>query len=369
MVLKALHPTLHYARFRIVGRRCGQATLLDHFQDINKSITFLPVSQYFRSVDPHTTKMQPKKRLSVVLAILLHTYLVTAWGSLGHRTTAALALLYIPQFHPAHNLLRDLLHGQDVTTAALFPDRIRYIPSFAYTAPWHYIDALDNPPYQCGINMTRDCLPDEGCVVTAIANHTERVADTSLPLWERGQSLRFMLHFFGDIHQPLHTENLSRGGNDIEVKFDGAKHNLHSVWDTLIPKKIVELASSTDAFANAGWDLKNETEASYAWAEFLFARYRGSHVAEEVNHVCVHDAVQCGLRWAGEANRWVCDFVMKGGLEDLQGQDLGGTYFENAVPIIEEMLLKGGRRLSRWLMMIAWDISHGARVDGSSLEL
>lgn len=292
-----------------------------------------------------------------VLTISLNLVTVSAWGSLGHRTTAALALLYIPSDHPANLLLSTLLHGQDPTTAALFPDRIRYIPSFAYTAPWHYIDAQDNPPHQCGINMTRDCLPDQGCVVTAIANHTDRVADPSLPLWQRGQSLRFMLHFFGDVHQPLHTENLSRGGNEIDVIFDKVKHNLHSVWDTLIPKKIVQLAGATSGLEASDWDPKNETEAANAWARFLYMRYQGSHGIEDVRHVCVHDAVECALSWAGEANEWVCQYVMEGGLEELQSKDLGEEYFDGAVPIIEEMLVKGGRRLARWLMMIAQDLA------------
>lgn len=305
-------------------------------------------------------KMSPSKdfRVSifVVLVIYLNLVTVSAWGSLGHRTTAALALLYIPSNHPARRLLSNLLHDQDPTTAALFPDRIRYIPSFAYSAPWHYIDAQDNPPYQCGINMTRDCLPDAGCVVTAIANHTDRVADPNLPLWQRGQSLRFMLHFFGDVHQPLHTENLSRGGNEIDVHFDRVKHNLHSVWDTLIPKKIVELAGASNVEVDM-WDPKNETDAAYAWAQFLATRYKGTGIAEEVNSVCAHDAVECSLRWAGEANKYVCEYVMRGGLERLQSIDLGQEYFEGAVPIIEEMLLKGGRRLARWLMVIAQDLA------------
>jgi len=181
--------------------------------------------------------------------------------------------------------------------------------------------------------------------------------------------MRFMLHFFGDVHQPLHTENLSRGGNDIDVVFDRQNHNLHSVWDTLIPKKIVEIAGETGVFGSKGrWDLKNETEAAYAWAEFLYARYaRDARVAEKVEHVCVHDAVECALRWAGEANAYVCSYVMEGGLEELGSKDLGEAYFEGAVPIVEEMIMKGGRRLARWLMMIAQDLAHNAAI-GSSEE-
>lgn len=168
-----------------------------------------------------------------------------------------------------------------------------------------------------------------------------------------------MLHFFGDVHQPLHTENMSRGGNDIDVTFDAAKHNLHSVWDTLIPKKIIEIAGEKSALPKREYDLHNETEAAYAWAEFLYARYRYTTIGiEPVEAVCVHDAVECALRWADEANKWVCDYVMKGGVEELQGKDLGAEYFTDAVPIIEEMIVKGGRRLARWLMMIAQDLDH-----------
>ena len=55
--------------------------------------------------------------------------------------------------------------------------------------------------------------------------------DQGLPRFFRGQSLRFVLHFVGDIHQPLHTEKEDRGGNGIEVMFDRKKTNLHSVWE------------------------------------------------------------------------------------------------------------------------------------------
>ena len=155
--------------------------------------------------------------------------LTTAWGSLGHRTVAYLSSLYLTP--SATRFANHLLNGQDISEAALFPDKIAHIPSFAYTRQWHYIDAADDPPHSCGINMTRDCAEGSGCVVSAIANHTERVMDQDLPRFFRGQSLRFVLHFIGDIHQPLHTEKEDRGGNGIEVQFDGKRTNLHSVWE------------------------------------------------------------------------------------------------------------------------------------------
>lgn len=244
------------------------------------------------------------------------------WGSLGHRTVAYLASLH---FTPASNRFTNtLLNGQDISEAALFPDKVRHMPQFAYSAGWHYIDAQDNPPEHCGINMTRDCLA-EGCVVSAIANHTARVADPHLPRFYRGQSLRFMIHFFGDVHQPLHTEAEDRGGNEVAVHFDGHATNLHSVWDTLIPNK----------YAGNGDD---ELLDAWQWAQRLY----DSHPIDE----CTSDAATCGLAWASEANAYVCSYVLA---KDVHDQDLGEGYYDGAVPIVDELVGKAGRRLAAWI--------------------
>ena len=42
-----------------------------------------------------------------------------------------------------------------------------------------------------------------------------------------------MIHFAGDLHQPLHDEdNGGEGGNTRHVIFDGHPDNLHWAWDT-----------------------------------------------------------------------------------------------------------------------------------------
>ncbi|KAJ9609586.1 hypothetical protein H2200_005913 [Cladophialophora chaetospira] len=272
--------------------------------------------------------------LPLLLAFLPQTL---AWGALGHRTVAYLASL---SFTPHTTRLTNfLLHGQDISEAALFPDKIRYIPSFAYTRAWHYIDAADSPPHQCGINITRDCAVETGCVVSAIANHTERVGNDSLPLWQRGQSLRFVLHFFGDVHQPLHTEAEDRGGNEYAVVFDGRATNLHSVWDTLIANK------------HAGLGHDDEELAAWNWALWLHALNQADQPPERV---CMRDPAKCALGWAGEANAYVCSYVLA---HDVHGRDLGGEYYEGAVPIIEDMVRKAGRRLGAWVNAIFEDIS------------
>lgn len=263
-----------------------------------------------------------------VIPILLP--LTTAWGSLGHRTVAYLASMHFTT--RSNTFTNTLLNGQDISEAALFPDKVRHMPQFAYSAGWHFIDARDSPPRICGINMTRDCIMEEGgCVVSAIANHTGRVADPELARFYRGQSLRFMMHFFGDVHQPLHTEAEGRGGNDIPVVFDGVHTNLHSAWDTLIPRKHAGGAGSGDI----------EMAAAWAWATRLY-RDDGPPVEQE----CLSDAAQCALEWASEANSFVCSYVMADGFKD---RDLNGSYYDGAVPIIDDLVGKAGRRLAAWI--------------------
>lgn len=82
---------------------------------------------------------------------------------------------------------------------------------------WHFIDGKGNENGKdCSIDMERDCLLGEGkgCVVSAIRNYTQRVQVGLVK--DRQEALMFLTHFIGDIHQPLHTCGLYRGGNDYK---------------------------------------------------------------------------------------------------------------------------------------------------------
>ncbi|RMZ81006.1 hypothetical protein DV738_g2497, partial [Chaetothyriales sp. CBS 135597] len=272
-------------------------------------------------------------------------------------------------------MLNTLLLGQDISEAALFPDKVAHMPAFAYSRPWHYIDAADDPPRSCGINLTRDCGGSDGCIISALANHTARILNPSLPRWARGQSLRFVLHFVGDVHQPLHTEALARGGNEIAVRFDAAaarataNTNLHSVWDTLVAHKW----RRRDEWFDKTRPVESEEEAAFLWAlELLHSDPEGVDLSAE----CVFDGnnadaddngnddlIECVLQWAQEANQYVCDYVLKGGVEAVSGGDvdLGQEYYQGAKDIVDIQIRRAGRRLAKWLDALAerWAAQEG----------
>jgi hypothetical protein len=53
------------------------------------------------------------------------------------------------------------------------------------------------------------------------------------------EALKFLIHFLGDMHQPLHLTGRDRGGNSVKVRFGSRTTNMHSLWDGYLLAKAV----------------------------------------------------------------------------------------------------------------------------------
>ena len=74
--------------------------------------------------------------------------------------------------------------------------------------------------------------PTDGCVVKGIQRYEAELKSASTRAEDRQQALKFLTHYVGDIHQPLHVgPPKDKGGNSIEVQLFSRKTNLHAVWD------------------------------------------------------------------------------------------------------------------------------------------
>src|SRR5918994_1374279 len=92
-------------------------------------------------------------------------------------------------------------------------------------------------------NSQRDCKL-RNCIIEAIAWYVQVLKSPDAPRNEKRIALRFVVHLVGDIHQPLHAGFAEdRGGNSVDVRFNGRKESLHSLWDTAL----VELEQGTPA--------------------------------------------------------------------------------------------------------------------------
>jgi len=186
----------------------------------------------------HPSVHVPLRRLPrwrAALAIFLSLAIALpaqAWGPLGHRLVARLADDDLsPQ---ARAGIARLLQGEaDPTLAGVanWADGLRSNdPELGKkSARWHYVNIGDPG---CAFDADRNC-PNGDCVVAAIQAQTAILADPKRSDAERRQALKFVVHFVGDVHQPLHAGHAEdRGGNDYQVNWRGKGTNLHSLWDS-----------------------------------------------------------------------------------------------------------------------------------------
>ncbi|KAI0065751.1 nuclease Le1 [Artomyces pyxidatus] len=275
-----------------------------------------------------------------VAAALLSPFGVSAWGELGHETIGYVIMPALP-FISATTLssVQSSLgstYNFSLGPAAPWADTVRAEAAYAFTAPYHFVDAEDSPPSSCSVSISRDCGAS-GCIISAIQNYTKRVQETSLSKTQRQEALKFITHFIGDIGQPLHVEAYEVGGNDIKATCSGKSTNLHATWDTGMITKNLDANYNSDPqvwAAAIAKEIKSGTYASVAasWVSCISASELSS--------------TSCPLVWAEEANSFDCTDVFN----FTTGQDLcDSDYYDAAIPIIDEQVAKQGYRLAKWL--------------------
>lgn len=207
--------------------------------------------------------------LIVAMLALTGSPQVAAFSADGHRIVAELAQRQLSS--GARSGVDALLAGtQDSSLAdiATWPDEVRDLPEYTWSARLHYVNFPRDA--DCRYRAIRDC-PDGKCVVGAIERYALTLGDQRKPVAERREALKFLVHFVGDIHQPLHAGYADdRGGNLFQVYYVGRGSNLHSVWDggilrqsRLAWRDYVDLLATRRADGDNRWS----TRAPQQWAE------------------------------------------------------------------------------------------------------
>lgn len=224
------------------------------------------------------------RRLLPTVFLLLLAPSAMAWSALGHRLTGELAQRHL---NPAANAeVAVLLEGEpDPTLAgvATWADTLRASDPerFKATSRWHYINT---PPGICSYVPERDCANGE-CVIGAIEAQRRILADRGQPLTARRDALKFVVHFVGDVHQPMHANNhADKGGNDYQISLrtdlqpeayaranyvDGVMGtNLHSTWDFyILASPRLDLRQYADRLDALPWPpMTTPLSAPRAWA-------------------------------------------------------------------------------------------------------
>jgi hypothetical protein len=244
--------------------------------------------------------------LSGVAGALLLSTTAYAWGSEGHQVIARLSQAQLsPAARKEVDRLLALEPGATLASVSTWPDEHRN-PA---TAPWHYVNF---PRDTCSYDAERDC-PDGRCVIGAINRQTEILASGASDE-QRLTALKYVVHFVGDVHQPLHAGyGDDRGGNSYQLQAFMRGSNLHALWDFGL---IENLHEDVDALTARLAKVPAETVG-----------FDAAGIAEESCHIV-------------------------GGAGFYPGRKIDAAYIEKFTPVLEQRLALAGARLAALLNRI-----------------
>lgn len=281
----------------------------------------------------------------VLLAVLSTAHSAAAWGKEGHRVVARIAARNLT---PAvRKKVAVILATNDagleaaMAAASTWPDEID--KNKTGTEFWHFIDVPITEPFSItGLCQSHNCVLDRITEMQdRLATNAKGFALAMPPVPSRpmtSQEMAFLIHFIGDVHQPLHAANDGdRGGVCVHlihpiVHSDGTKTtHLHGAWDT------DEVISTSKALGSES-----------AIVTTLFNRFKNGATVSQLTPT----------DWAHESN----DLARKDIYQKLHlpnhtaapGQcatgianiDVSQSYLTGNVADVETQLMKAGIRLS-----------------------
>lgn len=154
------------------------------------------------------------------------TFSLSAYDAVGHRIIADIA--YDNLTDKAKAGVDKVLGKRGMIYEATWADEVRSDSKYAYSYQWHYQD-LDDNMTAADIKNLLDHPKTEGeHLFFALDSLTNRLKNNK----NNAEALKFLVHFVGDLHQPMHMGRKDdKGGNKVDFNWFGRKTNLHSVWD------------------------------------------------------------------------------------------------------------------------------------------
>lgn len=167
-----------------------------------------------------------------------------AWGTAGHQVIGALAEKQLGA--SARIQIQRLLAlepGSTLASISTWADERKN----STTARWHF---LNFPRTSCSYEKARDCA-DGNCILGAIDRQVA-ILQSQAPEQAKLLALKYLVHFIGDLHQPLHLGYLDdRGGNQYQIQAYKRGSNLHALWDSGLIKFVSDDAQVwTDRLVN-----------------------------------------------------------------------------------------------------------------------
>ena len=266
----------------------------------------------------------------LLLVAILASGQANAWGDLGHKVTALIAYRHLtPRARTTLDALLasdpDPLTPPDFTGRATWADKYR--STHRETAAWHFVDIeIDRPDIRgacfdfpaIGDAKLASLGPAQDCVVNKIDQFAAELASGTTPPPERLLALKFLIHFIGDVHQPLHiADHHDRGGNCIGLsRQHGQAANLHAYWDVDVVEALGDspgqIADRLDRNITRGEKRKwaEGTAASWAMESFDIGR-RDAYALATLPTCQRHGSVTLSAKYRAQAQKDAATQLLK----------------------------------------------------------
>lgn len=249
-----------------------------------------------------------------------------AWGRTGHKVVCLLA----------YEALTDETRAKVDALIALDPE----FPHFTDSCNW--ADSPRKRPSDHYMNIARatrpgeiaDCGDADKCVLSAIEEDYRILADNAAPPERRLIALKFLGHWVGDIHQPLHVSFADdRGGNDIKTR-GLCRGTLHGAWDgCIIARAVGEDAAAIAAFvrkkAAAASEFRSDAPRQWANESYAIALASSTGYCFQTDETCDYSNAQ-KIYEEGAAKRV---------------EEIGQAYIDRNKGAAEKQLARAGARL------------------------
>jgi S1/P1 Nuclease len=251
-------------------------------------------------------------RLLTLFLLFVASVILISWGATGHRTVAKIAENHLtPQAKAA---VLDLLGAESMSDVSSWADQVRNKPEYRYTTPWHYINMPLGLSYAQFQQMVDTTTSDN--VYNALHKLEAELANPATPREKRIDDLKFIIHFVGDLHQPMHvSRSEDKGGNTIQLNYQGSGTNLHSVWDG---KLIDRQGLSYEQMAN-----------------------QYDHVSPAQVKQWQNDPL---VLWLWES--YTITTKLYAEVDAMKSRNIDSSYYEAHIPIVQQRITQGGIRLA-----------------------
>lgn len=228
------------------------------------------------------------KKFLLLSLVTLSSFALMSWGVIGHKTIAQIAENHLNL--QAKGAVKALLGNQSLADVATWADEVRNQQEYRKTASWHFLNVPLGLNYNQFIQAIKDQPNDN--VYTALIKCQQELSEVNTTTEKKAIALKFIVHFVGDLHQPMHISRAEdKGGNTIQVRFDNKGTNLHSLWDSKLleyqPVSYNQLANSYDVATSKQikeWqsdDVLKWIFESYLISSQLYAEVEGNVNIEE----------------------------------------------------------------------------------------